>query len=67
MRLKELSKLEMISKQIDSSAVPISSTYILTPKGKDFIKIIKDIKKWALKWNINNKLCRKTDCKDCKF
>lgn len=66
-RLKELEKRKLVSKKLDSSSVPIKSFYALTKSGEDFIRIIKSIKKWALKWNINNKLCEGLDCKNCKF
>ena len=65
LRLKELVKVGLIKKKIDSSTVPIKCEYSLTKKGIDFIKIIKDIKKWALKWDIKNKVCENTDCKEC--
>ena len=65
LRLKELEKQKMIKKNLDSTTVPIKSFYALTNSGKDFIKIIKQIKKWSLKWNVNNKLCESSDCKQC--
>jgi len=66
-RLKELEKEKMIIKKIDTSSFPIRCDYFLTESGKDFIKIIKDMKKWALKWKIKNKECEGTNCKDCAF
>ncbi|MEA3429967.1 MAG: helix-turn-helix domain-containing protein [Nanoarchaeota archaeon] len=64
-RLKELESQKMIEKRIDSSQVPIKCEYSLTNSGLDFIKIIKDIKKWALKWNIKNTVCANSNCKHC--
>lgn len=66
-RLKELEKNKMITKEIDTTTIPIKSIYSLTPSGEDFIRIIKDIKKWALKWNIDNDDCDNSDCKNCIF
>lgn len=66
-RLKELGKHKLISKKIDTSSIPIKCEYSLTKSGKDFIKIIKDIKQWALKWDIKNKICKGLDCKDCEI
>lgn len=66
-RLKELKKNNLINKKIDTSEFPIKCEYSLTKSGEDFIKIIKDIKKWALKWNIKNKICESSDCKDCEL
>ncbi len=65
LRLKELEKEKLIKKKIDTSKFPIRCDYSLTKRGDDFIKIIKDIKKWALKWNIKNKVCEETNCKNC--
>ena len=39
--------------------------YSLTRSGKDLINIIKNIKNWALKWNIENPVCKERNCKDC--
>ncbi len=64
-RLKELKKNGLIEKKIDAKQIPIKTFYSLTHSGKDFIRIIKSIKNWALKWNIKNEICRKTNCKKC--
>jgi len=66
-RLKELQVEDLIEKRIDSSQVPIKSEYALTESGLDFIKIIKDIKKWTLKWKTRNILCEKSNCKECEL
>ncbi|MFC1722994.1 winged helix-turn-helix transcriptional regulator [Nanoarchaeota archaeon] len=66
-RLKELEHHSIISKKVDARQVPIRCDYALTPAGHDFIKIIKDIKKWSLKHNIRNKYCDSQDCNKCEF
>ena len=66
-RLKELEKQNLIKKKIDTSTSPIKCEYSLTESGKDFIKIIKDIKKWSLKWKFDNKLCQSLDCRNCNL
>ena len=66
-RLKELEKQGIITKKIDTTCFPIKCEYALTESGKDFIRIIKDIKTWALQWKIDNKLCENLDCKDCEL
>ena len=66
-RLKELEQHELITKTIDATHFPIKCSYSLTSSGKDIIKIIKDIKKWALKWNKKNPVCQATNCKNCTF
>ncbi|MFO7677558.1 MAG: helix-turn-helix domain-containing protein [Thermoplasmatota archaeon] len=64
-RLKELEKEGLITKHVDASNFPVKSEYQLTKIGIDFIGIIKDIKSWALRWRINNKVCEQLDCKNC--
>ena len=66
-RLKELEKQEIITKEIDATSFPIKCEYALTESGKDFIRIIKDIKTWALRWKIDNEVCENLDCKDCEL
>ncbi len=67
LRLKELEKEKLIQKKIDNSIIPIKCEYTLTNSGKDFIKIIENIKKWALKWKKYNKSCSSIDCKECEL
>ena len=64
-RLKELEMEGLITKHIDASSFPVKSEYALTKVGLDFISIIKDIKSWALRWRIHNKVCEQLDCKNC--
>ena len=66
-RLKELERENLIEKRINVAEFPIKSEYKLTKAGKDFVDIIKNIKKWSLKWKENSKTCEETDCKDCEF
>ena len=65
LRLKELEKEGLISKKIDASSFPVKCEYSLTNSGEDFIRIIQDIKKWALKWKVKNIVCEKADCRNC--
>ena len=67
LRLKELEKEKLIIKKIDTSEFPVKCEYSLTPSGIDFIKIIQDMKKWALKWKVKNTACEKANCKECKL
>lgn len=66
-RLKELVEKGIVKKKMDTSSYPITSEYSLTKKGLDFIKIIQDIKEWALDWNVKNKTCKNQDCEKCEF
>ncbi|HUS98841.1 MAG TPA: winged helix-turn-helix transcriptional regulator [Candidatus Thermoplasmatota archaeon] len=54
MRLRELEKQQRITKHIDTSRFPIKCEYTLTNSGKDFVRIIKDIKKWPLQWYVES-------------
>ncbi|MEK6859853.1 MAG: helix-turn-helix domain-containing protein [Nanoarchaeota archaeon] len=66
-RLKELEREKLIEKRVNAEEFPIKSEYKLTEMGKDFINVIKSIKKWDLKWEKKNKKCRETDCKYCEL
>jgi DNA-binding HxlR family transcriptional regulator len=66
-RLRELEKQGLLIKYIDTSVFPVKCEYMLTESGKDFIRIIKDIKKWALQWKLKNKECEQQDCKYCEL
>lgn len=66
-RLKELEKEGLIVKKIDTGEFPIKCEYSLTESGNDFIKIIKDIKRWALKFKVKNVICEKSDCRECEL
>ena len=66
-RLKELERENLIEKKVNMAEFPIKSEYKLTEAGKDFIRIIKNIKKWSLIWKKKNKTCEERDCKDCEF
>jgi DNA-binding HxlR family transcriptional regulator len=66
-RLKELEKEGLITKKIDASEFPVKCEYSLTNSGDAFVKIIQDIKKWALKWKIKNIVCEKANCKECEL
>ncbi len=67
LRLKELEKQGLAKKRIDASSIPINCHYSLSKSGEDFIKTIKQMKSWALKWNIDNRVCSISDCKNCKL
>ncbi len=66
-RLRELEKQGLITKDIDTSVFPVKCEYALTNSGRDFIHIIKDIKKWSLQWKYHNKDCEQQDCKYCEL
>ena len=66
-RLKELENQGLVAKKVDASGFPVKCEYSLTRSGNDFISIIKDIKQWALKWKIHNRLCEQLECKECEL
>ena len=66
-RLKELKREKLIENRVNIKESPIKSEYKLTEMGEDFIGVIKNIKKWGLKWGKKNKICEEADCKDYGF
>ncbi|MDD1712681.1 MAG: helix-turn-helix transcriptional regulator, partial [Methanoregulaceae archaeon] len=56
-RLKELEDQEIITRHVDATAFPVRSEYALTESGLEIIGIIRDIKRWALKWKVENITC----------
>jgi DNA-binding HxlR family transcriptional regulator len=64
-RLVELEMEGLIKKQIDSLVVPERSNYFLTESGEDFVKVIKEIKKWGTKWKFKNCECDRSLCRYC--
>ena len=64
-RLRELEQQGLITKSIDTSGFPVKCEYTLTESGREFIRIIKDIKKWSLQWKKKNKECEQQDCRHC--
>jgi len=66
-RLKEMQNKKLIKRKVDSKHIPVKIYYSLTQEGIALIKIIKDLKEWALKWKIHNPDCEGKDCKDCEF
>lgn len=66
-RLRELEHQGLITKHIVTNGFPIKCEYTLTDSGKDFIRIIKDIKRWSLQWKNKNKVCEQQDCKHCEL
>ncbi len=66
-RLKELIQKGLVEKKVEIKNLPIQTKYKLTEQGMDFINIIRNIKKWSLKWKGKCKNCEETDCKDCEF
>lgn len=64
-RLRELEAEGIIERKVDATSFPVKSEYSLTESGLEIIEIIRDIKKWALKWKIENIACGEQDCKIC--
>lgn len=64
-RLKELVEEGLLTKHIDATTFPVKSEYTLTDSGLEIVDIIRNIKKWALKWKIDNIPCGEQDCSVC--
>ncbi len=64
-RLKELEEEGIITRTVDASLFPVRCDYTLTESGIDLIDVIRVMKKWALKWKIENIPCGRQDCRIC--
>ena len=64
-RLRELEKEGLVKNRVDSTSFPVKSEYTLTQSGLEIIDIVKDMKRWALKWKISNIKCGCQDCSEC--
>jgi DNA-binding HxlR family transcriptional regulator len=64
-RLKELEEEGLVERRLYAASFPVRSEYTLTRSGLEIIEIIRDIKRWALKWKIENIKCGGQDCKQC--
>ena len=64
-RLKELEKEGLVENRVDSTTFPVKSEYELTASGLEIVDIVKDMKRWALKWKIKNIECSCRDCGQC--
>mgnify|MGYP001026898821 FL=1 len=64
-RLKELEEEGLVEKRVEAGSVPVRSEYTLTGSGLGLVEVIKDIKRWALRWKIDNLACGAQDCHDC--
>ncbi len=64
-RLKELESEGLVERRVDITSFPVRSEYTLTESGLEIIEVIRGIKKWALKWKIDNIACGDQDCKNC--
>ena len=65
-RLKELEQEGLITKKIEFNTFPRKSEYSLTASGKEFFHVIKELKRWSLKWKFQNEACGQTICQNCR-
>ncbi len=64
-RLKELENEGIITRHVDATAFPVRTEYTLTESGIEIVDVIRTIKRWALKWKIDNIPCSEQDCSVC--
>lgn len=64
-RLKELEEEGLAWRRVEASAFPVKSEYGLSESGVEIIGVVREIKRWALKWKIENLACGAQDCRDC--
>jgi len=66
-RLKELEREGLVVKYIETKSFPMRSEYKLTEAGMELMEAVRQIKSWALKWQISNEICLLQDCRNCKL
>lgn len=64
-RLRELEDEGILTRKVDATAFPVKTEYTLTASGLEIVDVIRGIKRWALKWKIENIPCGKQDCGAC--
>jgi len=64
-RLRELEAEGLVSRRQDAGRIPARTLYTLTPAGQELIAVVKDVKRWALKWKVENRACAALDCSEC--
>ncbi len=64
-RLKELEEEGLVEKRVEARTVPVRSEYTLTASGLGLVDVVKDIKRWALRWKVDNLACGAQDCRNC--
>jgi DNA-binding HxlR family transcriptional regulator len=64
-RLRELEDEGIVTRKVDASAFPVRTDYTLTESGVEIVEVIRTIKRWALKWKIDNIACGNQDCSVC--
>jgi len=64
-RLRELETEGLIQRQVDAGNFPVKSEYTLNESGLEIVDIIKGMKRWALKWKIDNIACGNQACEKC--
>jgi DNA-binding HxlR family transcriptional regulator len=64
-RLKELEREGLVERRADDGSFPAKAEYSLTESGLEIVGIVKEMKRWALKWKITNIECSCIDCSEC--
>ena len=64
-RLKELEEEGLVERRAEARSFPVKTEYTLTASGLELVGVIREIKRWALRWKIENRACGAQDCRDC--
>jgi len=48
-----------------ASSFPVKTEYRLTESGLEIIDVIKELRRWALKWKVDTIACGNQDCRMC--
>ena len=67
MRLRELEKEGLVKHRVEGGNFPVKSKYRLSDSGEDFVKVIRGVKRWGLKWKVKNEHCESMNCKACEL
>ncbi len=63
-RLREMEARGLVANSVDASRMPVRSDYRLTRKGREFIPVIRSLRKWALAWE-SGTACAYRSCQQC--
>lgn len=68
LRLKELREKEgLVKRFVSPNDSGMRCEYALTGAGREFVKVIEELKYWALKWKDSNRACELSSCKACQL
>jgi DNA-binding HxlR family transcriptional regulator len=64
-RLAGLCDAHLISKSVRTDTAPARTHYVLTKNGRDFIKVVSELKRWAQSHGLGGRGCGSISCRKC--